>query len=37
VKDADKLIVKWIKEKGRLIKQEQYKHSKHIINCLILH
>ncbi|CAK5063875.1 unnamed protein product [Meloidogyne enterolobii] len=27
VKDADKLIIKMLKEKGLLLKQEQYKHS----------
>lgn len=27
VKDADKLIIKALKEKGLLVKQEQYKHS----------
>jgi len=27
VKDADKQIIKMLKEKGLLLKQEQYKHS----------
>ena len=27
VKDADKLIIKALKEKGLLVKQEQHKHS----------